>query len=277
MDNQARLALEAGNPALALQHLQQQVRQQPADPKLRIFLFQLLAVLGQWERALTQLNVCGELDGTNLLMVESYREAIQCECLREQIFKGQTTPVVLGQPEPWLAHLMEALRLGATGHFTEASLQRDAAFDAAPATTGTIDGVPFDWIADADTRLGPVLEAILNGRYVWIPFNRLARIELDPPSDLRDLVWTPARLTFSHGGESVAFIPARYPGSGVAPDGLLALGRRTEWQELGEGHFWGLGQRLLTTSAGDHALLETRVIELLPSVELAEPTEESDG
>jgi protein involved in temperature-dependent protein secretion len=41
--------LKAGNLSEALAQLQ-------ADIKLRTFLFQLLSVLGQWERALTQLN-----------------------------------------------------------------------------------------------------------------------------------------------------------------------------------------------------------------------------
>ena len=35
----------------------------------------------------------------------------------------------------------------------------------------------FEWIADADDRLGPVLEAIVNGRYYWVPFERVRRIQ----------------------------------------------------------------------------------------------------
>ncbi|MFO1349473.1 MAG: hypothetical protein U1F68_01835 [Gammaproteobacteria bacterium] len=41
--------------------MQEQVRKNPANAKYRVFLFQLLAVLGQWERALNQLN--GRRDG----------------------------------------------------------------------------------------------------------------------------------------------------------------------------------------------------------------------
>ena len=54
--------LESGDPAAALARLQEEVRARPADAKLRVFLFQLLCVLGQWERALNQLNVAAELD-----------------------------------------------------------------------------------------------------------------------------------------------------------------------------------------------------------------------
>jgi type VI secretion system protein ImpE len=74
---QSEQSLHQGNPEEALTHLQAQVRKEPANSKLRVFLFQLLAVLGRWERALNQLNVAGELDNANLLMVQTYREAIQ--------------------------------------------------------------------------------------------------------------------------------------------------------------------------------------------------------
>ena len=36
-----------------------------------------------------------------------------------------------------------------------------------------IDGKAFAWMADADMRLGPVLEAVINGRYYWVPLVHL--------------------------------------------------------------------------------------------------------
>jgi type VI secretion system protein ImpE len=77
--------------------------------------------------------------------------------------------------------------------------------------------------------MGPVCEAMLNGKYYWIPFERLARIEIEAPTDLRDLIWAPARLTFANGGEQVAFLPARYPGSEAAQDDDIRLSRKTEF------------------------------------------------
>ena len=53
---QAQQLLRDGHPQEALQSLQAEIRKAPADASLRVFLFQLLAVLGQWERALTQLR-----------------------------------------------------------------------------------------------------------------------------------------------------------------------------------------------------------------------------
>ena len=54
--------LKTAGPAAALKALSDEVRARPADPKLRVFLAQLLCVLGQWERALNQLTVAAELD-----------------------------------------------------------------------------------------------------------------------------------------------------------------------------------------------------------------------
>ena len=55
-------ALRGGDPGGALALLQAEVRNKPADASLRVFLFQLLCVLGQWERALNQLKVAADLD-----------------------------------------------------------------------------------------------------------------------------------------------------------------------------------------------------------------------
>ena len=257
--------LREGNPRGALDQLQERVRKNPTDPKLRIFLFQLLALLGQWERAHTQLEVCGELDAANLAMVQTYRDCLGAEQARSLVLQGRISPVVFGQPEPWMALLIEALRLTAEGRHAESADLRDQAYEQAPVTPGCLEGVGFDWIADADTRLGPMLEAVLNGRYVWIPFSRLTRVAVEPPTDLRDLVWAPARLTFSNGGESVALIPTRYPGSADAEDSAILMARATRWIEPSPGHFHGLGQRLLATPQGEHPLLDIRELKLDPA------------
>ena len=53
----AEQAVREGDLDGALRNLQDQVRKEPSKAELRVFLFQLLAVMGQWERANTQLNV----------------------------------------------------------------------------------------------------------------------------------------------------------------------------------------------------------------------------
>jgi type VI secretion system protein ImpE len=257
----AQQALHDSDPQQALKLLQDQVRAQPGDAKLRVFLFQLLCVLGQWDRALNQLTVAGELDAGTLAMVQTYREAIQCERLREQVFQGHKVPLLFGEPQSWVALLIEALLRDGRGEADAARQLRDQAFEEAPACAGEVDGQPFEWIADADMRLGPVLEALINGRYYWVPLSRLSIVTLEAPADLRDSVWTPAHLQFSNGGESVALLPTRYAGTSL-DDPLLALARKTEWSEPLPGFFVGAGQRLLTTDNGDLPLMDVRSITL---------------
>jgi type VI secretion system protein ImpE len=266
MNTAAHDLIAAGDPQAALEMLQKQVREHAGDVKLRVFLFQLLCVLGQWERASSQLQLCGEMDASTLPMVNTYREALQCELVREAVFAGKTSPMVFGQPQAWAARLVEALQADARGEGALAQRLRADAFDAAPATSGSLGGIAFEWIADADSRLGPMLEAVINGRYGWVPFSALAKVAIEAPTDLRDLVWAPAHLDFVNGGEAVALIPARYAGSGAERDGALQLARKTEWLEIGADQYRGLGQRVLTTSASELGLLEVRDIVLEPSL-----------
>jgi type VI secretion system protein ImpE len=255
-------ALRAGDPHAALQQLQEDVRARPADARLRVFLFQLLCVLGQWERALNQLKVATSLDAGALAMAQMYGEAVRCEAMRQAVFEGRRSPMVLGEPEQWLALLIESLLLAGRGDARQAERMRQQAFEEAEPSRGAIDGRPVEWIGDADSRLGPVLEAVINGRYYWVPFSRVSRIALEAPSDLRDVVWMPVQLHFANGGEAVALIPTRYPGSHESSDGLVVLARKTSWTEVAPDVYHGLGQRLLATEGGEVPLMDVRTVEI---------------
>jgi type VI secretion system protein ImpE len=252
--------LQEGNLPEALMELQNQIKKDPANAKLRTFLFQLLAVLGEWDRALTQLNVAGDLDAANLPMVQTYRVAIACELLRQKIFLGGKTPLVFGQPSQWIALLQQALKLNAEQQHKEAQILRDQAFELAPATPGTLNGEAFEWLADADARLGPVLEAIINGQYYWIPFLQIREIQIEEPADLRDVVWMPAHFVWTNGGDAFGLIPTRYPDTETHEDSAIKLARKTEWTPLNDVTFIGLGQRLLSTNENDYALMDIREI-----------------
>ncbi len=256
--------LKAGQPAEALAALQEAVRKAPADPKLRRFLFQLLIVLGRWEKAVTQLEVIADMDVESKLMAEIFRPVIGCEILRSEVFKGARTPLIFGEPQAWVGQLLQAHQLAAQGHFKAARDLQDQALEAAPARSGQINGTAFEWIADADSRLGPMAEAYMEGKYYWVPWDRVAKVEIAKPEDLRDLVWITATFTWTNGGQTPAYMPVRYPGSDTVTDGGLQMSRKTEWVEQPEGFFFGSGQRTLTTDAGDYPLLETRTIEFTP-------------
>lgn len=255
----AEAAVRACDPKAAVTLLTAAVKAQPAKPALRIFLAQLLCVLGQWERAHTQLNVVADLKPDAGPMREMVGHALRCELLRKAVFDHRRSPMIFGEPDEWLALLIESLLTRDNAELANELAGR--AYEAAPATKGLINGEPFEWIADADSRLGPVLEAMVNGRYYWVPFTRLAKIVMEPPVDLRDRVWLPATLSFANGGEAIAMVPVRYPGTEASEDGQLLMAARTEWREIGPERFAGLGQRVLVTDQGDFSLLDVKLIE----------------
>lgn len=257
--------LKSGDPEGALAALQAEVRARPQDAKLRIFLFQLLCVLGDWKRAITQLKLCAELDATATPMAQTYREAIICEVYRDKVFAGEKEPLLFGEPQEWIALLLQSIKDLAAGRVEQAATLRDRAFDLAPATRGTINETDFEWVADADPRFGPLLEIIVNGKYYWLPFTSIAEIRAEPPSDLRDAVWTAVNLTLANGGEVVGLIPSRYPGTASGGTAAQKLSRATDWTDAGEGWFLGLGQRVLATDTGDVSLFDLRKLSLHPA------------
>jgi len=254
--------IRAGQPEEALAALQQEIRARPDEASLRIFLFQTLAVLGRWEKALTQLDVLRDLSADCMLLAQIFAPVLQCEMLRAEVFSGKRGPLIFGEPAEWIGLLVQANQLIAQGATAPALESRDQAFEAAPATPGAIDGQPFEWIADADSRLGPMLEAIIDGKYYWVPFFRVRSITTEPPQDLRDLVWTAAQFVWANGGESPGFIPTRYPGTEKSADNGLRLARKTEWVDQGSELYFGLGQRMFATGQAEFALTEAHRIEL---------------
>lgn len=285
---QAEELIKLARPQEALDALVPLIRAKPQDAKLRIFLFQLLAVTGQWERAVGQLETAGQLDAKNLLMAQLCRQAIICEKLRTDVFAGKRSPLIVGEPSDWLGRMLQAAQMSGKGEHRAAGELRSQALEAAPATSGSIEFAtakgaaaadatarlaadvsqgptstePFEWIADGDARLGPILELIVDGRYYWAPFDRLKQIEIEQPTDLRDVIWLPAKVTWSTGASTVALIPTRYAGTEANKDGGLLLARRTDWSEIDGGGFVGLGHRVLNTDTSEHAVMNIRRITL---------------
>ncbi|TFH66866.1 MAG: virulence protein SciE type [Gemmatimonadales bacterium] len=257
---QAEQLLREGDIQGALRDIQEQIRKQPDKAPPRVFLFQLLSILGDWGRALNQLNVLGEMEKDVWPLVHLYRGALQCEVFREEVFAGRRKPLVFGEPPPWMALLLESLRLVNEGHFPQAVALREQAFEQATESAGYINEQPFSWLADADTRLGPVLEIIINGRYYWAPMTLVSALSTSKPEDLRDLVWLPAQFTWVNGGQAYGLLPVRYPGSQTSTDPAIQMSRKTEWRDIAEGVYQGLGQRMLATDQAEYPLLEVRSI-----------------
>ena len=215
-------------------------KRDPGHAPTRQFLWQLMAAQGDWQKAKAQLATLAQLSPEAQMLSTVYGQAIDAEHERERVFAGEVRAAIHGD-SPWAAGVAEAIQAVAQGRADDAEVARDTAFDAAPDTPGEIDGAPFDWIADADARFGPCIEAVIGGRYGLLPFDAITALTSEGPRDLRDIVWYPAEISLKAGPRVAALLPARYPG--ISEPVAERLARATGWDADGAGsgqHLWAL-------------------------------------
>ncbi len=237
--------IKAGDVAGARAALIEEVRAKPDDKAARIFLAQLLCVLGEWDKAQTHLRAAASAHPSAMMLSATLGQVILAEKAREDVFAGRAAPAALaGGDWPWMQALLAALAAETKGDLAAAGPSRAQAFEESPETPGHADGTRFDFLSDADARFGPCVEAIVDGRYGLVPFAAIAEIRTEGPKDLRDLVWLTVGLTFRTGASGMAFLPVRYPGAAADPDDLIKLARKTEWTPREGLGSLGRGQRV---------------------------------
>ena len=219
---------QAGRLDSAIDTLGAELRSNPTDAQRRTFLFELLSFAGNYGRAAKQLDALARGGTDGALAVLPYRAALEAEQLREHMF--------------------------ATGDFPTAP--------APTPVSGTFNGRPFMSIADADARLGARLEVIAGGRYLWIPWAYIAAVHIEPPRFLRDLRWLPARVRTNDSVRDVelgdVLLPALTPSVWRSDDPTLRLGRATDWEEMPDGSFAPVGQKMLIIDGEHVPLIEAR-------------------
>ncbi len=240
-------------------------RSNPSDASVRMQLFRLFCVSGQWDRATTQADTGSSLDAELGFTTIVYKQALACEKFRQDVFAGTRTPVVAGEPPQWLAMMVEALRAGSAADpqaAVRAAQLRGEALEGARAVAGTLNGEAFEWVADADPRLGPACECFIDGKYYWVPFERIAKITLPEPDDVLDTVWASAEVEFTTGGTKHVLMPSRYPGTEASTDDDLLFARKTIWSGSDETGWQGMGQRVWSTDASEYGMLDVRKLVL---------------
>jgi type VI secretion system protein ImpE len=255
--------LKQGNLDGARKALVEVVRSSPSDEHARMFLFQLLALMGEWSKAKNQLTALSQISPAAQMLSVAYGQAIAAEEQRAAIFAGTAEMPLLVDAE-WARPLAKSIHLHAQGDDgqKQALALQSAAFDAAPDTPGTLDGISFDWIANADARFGPSIEVIIGGHYGLLTFDSIVSIKGAGPQDLRDLIWYPVEIAFKAGQSVAAMLPARYPGSELSQNADHVMARATDWLESGDSDM-GIGQHLLSLSGDNEAvgLLSLRALE----------------
>lgn len=242
------------------------VRARPGDVDARVELMVLLCFAGELDRAAAQLDTLALQSPELAVGTAHYRALLGAEAERRAVHERDGAPLL---PPDCPAHVearlaaLRALRAGDAAAAGEALAQ---AMDAAPALEGKLDGESFDALGDRDDVLGPVLEVYAGGRYLWLPLERVRRLELTAPRRQIDLLWPAATLADTSGAEANVHLPALYSGSHAAADGRLQLGRMTDWRDERGVAFRGVGQKLFCARRGERereiGLLELRTLEL---------------
>ncbi len=256
---------QAGQLQAATQAQTAEVRANPADGPMRIFLFELLAFAGDWERARKQIEVLGQAGPNEALAVQVYLANIEAERSRERLFSEGLHPHFLNEPPAYVDRHLEAINRIREGNFAEARALLDRAEEERPALPGTLNGRPFADFRDCDDVIGPVLELIVKDKYTWLPFEQIRRFEVAPPAKLRDLVWARAKVEALDGTVGDVYVPALYEGTCRTADDRLRLGRMTAWNPLSDELSRGAGLKTFQAGDDDVALFEARLVEFHPT------------
>ena len=246
--------------AKLLADTEDRIRAKPADKAARWLLFQLLCINGDWARALRQLPLAveGVVSGKAEIARTSdgYRSLIEAELARGEVFGGMRAPEFeQAHPSEWMLALVEALALESLENQPEADARREVALSAAPSVSGQCAQGAFEWLADADSRLGPVLELMVDGRYVWLGLDEVASFFVAPPSSPIELVWAAATVTLTNGKQLLGHMPARYPLTETGSD-ALRLGHETLWHEHSPTCTQGRGRKMWMSDANEWGIFD---------------------
>lgn len=228
----AQELFKAGKLDEAIQSLGVELRDKPGDVQRRTFLFELLCFAGDLDRAEKQLNVVADATPETGMGALVYRSAMHAERTRRDMFEVGSFPTT--PPPP---------------------------------VTGTLNGKRFASLRDADPRIGARLEVYAAGQYTWIPYAHLASVTMEAPKRARDLVWAPAVVrpgpTFDQLKVELGdvLLPALTPGAWQHADAAIRLGRVTDWEDLDNGEFAPVGQKLLLADDEPIPILEIRTLE----------------
>ncbi len=221
---------KAGRLDEAVQALGVELRSNPTDTKRRTFLFELLCFSGEYDRAEKQLDILADSNKEAAMGSLLYRSALQAERTRRRMFES--------------------------GDFPHGD---------APPVGGELNDQAIESLEDADPRLGARLEVYAAGAYLWIPYEHIASVEIQPPTRLRDLLWIPAMLHTSpafKGRElGEVLLPVLTPLAFKHPDPDVRLGRQTLWQESADGFALPAGQKMFLADDEEYPILEVRSLQ----------------
>lgn len=277
IDHLSQLLNKSHNLAETKNILEEQIRNSPEDVEKLWILVQWLCLLEEWPRALKLIPKVTRMQAGFAQSAHVLRSLIQAQQQRDYVFAGNRFAQPVLPWMPWMEQLAQALQHHALGEEKISNELRLTALEQASAWQGQTPLGPCTWLADSDSRLGPICELIYSGSYCWLAWAEIEKLEVNPPTCLLDFMWLPAQVTLKPNSTFskplLTFIPVRYPGTmayiknglSAEPQHLsLILGRQTLWQDNSETAICGIGQKTWISDAGDFSLFESRSLTSAP-------------
>jgi type VI secretion system protein ImpE len=254
----AKDLIAAGKLTEARARLTADVKAAPSDVGKRVLLFQALSFLGEWEKAERHLDMIVSLSPASETGVQVYVNVVHAEKERGDVMAGRGLPGFVTGTPPYLDLYFEGWSNLKEGKPEEAALIYERVEAQRRPVSGNIEGKKFDGFFDTDAFLWCFLEIIVHDRYIWVPFDSIRELAVDPPKTLFDLLWIPARIMTWEGMSLHCYIPVLYVDSSAQADERIKMGRMTDWLPLGGTFHKGVGQRVLQAGEDDIPLLEMR-------------------
>ncbi len=243
------------------QQLVAALKNSPADLTSRTLFFQVLCYCGEWEKANRHLEAIVTQDPSRAAGVSVCKKLIQAEQERCKAAEGGCHAAFLGEPPAYM-ELYYTAREAVNHKKFDAAQELLAQLDAVlPPISGRIIDTSFVGFRETDTLFLPFLEVFAHERYVWVPFEALRELSIQPPQTFLDLLWIPASLTTWAGLTMNCFLPALYPNTFLEKDERIRLGRMTDWISLGGPCARGVGQHVFEIGGEDVSILDIRKVE----------------
>ncbi|MDD2735363.1 MAG: type VI secretion system accessory protein TagJ [Desulfuromonadaceae bacterium] len=253
-----------GKLSEARESLVSKIKAAPGDTKARTLLFQVLAFCGEWDKVARHLDLLISQLPETATGTLVYLNLVSAEKSRQEVAAGRQTPDFMTEPPSFLTALLEARRLLADGDTATATSLLDKVEEQLLEVSGLSQSGPFIGFSECDATLTGILEVFVHDRYIWFPLASIRELSVQKPKTLLETLWAPGRIVTWSGLTTECFLPVMYPGSSSFESDPVRMGRITDWIDLGNGNYRGVGQHLFMVGDQEKSLLELGEITFNP-------------
>ena len=266
--------VQQGSLAQACELLEAELKDDPVNSDKRAAYIELLCIKGDLEKADNQLDMMVRQHPDFLIGAVNLRQLIRAMQSRIDFYNGADTASIFFEADEAMKTLLKLRVALKEGLFTEAESLAAELETLRPETPMLINGENVSDVRDLDDSLGGYIELFgTDGKYYLTRFSDVEFLEVKPPESLVEMVLRRVEISIKNGPSGEAFLPIVYTESTTEAE---RLGRESDWNELAEALFTGLGQKMWLSGEQAISITDVRSISMVTaSVESKEQIEET--